>query len=73
MFHMDINIEAVVRIMEKENLNKSGFARRIGVHRATISRVFKNKKAHDKVIAGIKREFPEYSLDYFYGLSVAQR
>lgn len=65
---MKINVTALKAVMEKENIpNSSQLAKRLGLSRSTTYRILKGerKEPSAEFLEAIKKEFPEYPLDFF--------
>jgi len=66
-FWMEANIEALSLLMVEKKLSQAQLAKKIGVSRSCISRIMSGKRtASSQVMAGFKKAFPEYSLDYYF-------
>lgn len=64
---MKFNPNNLQRLMKKENINRSQLAERLGVSRATITRLLNGQfQPSAKMLSALKKEFPEISLDYFF-------
>lgn len=69
---MKFNPNNLKRLMKKENINRSQLAERLGVSRATITRLLNSQfQPSTKMLSALKEKFPEISLDYFFTESVA--
>lgn len=67
MDKVEFSVEALRKLMQKEDLKPAGLARRINVSRACISRILNGqRKPSIKVIEALKQEFPKYSLDNYF-------
>ncbi len=61
------NREALEKLMAQRNLNKKQLAERIGVSRATVTRILQGEfQPSSKFLMLLKQKFPEVSLDFFY-------
>ena len=69
---MKINIRALNELMKEEKLNRSEFAKELGLNRITISRLLNEKRPPSGVvISAFKKRFPNKSVDdYFFVVSV---
>jgi DNA-binding transcriptional regulator LsrR (DeoR family) len=65
---MKININALNELMKEEKLNRSEFAKELGLNRITISRLLNEKRPPSGVvISAFKNRFPNKSIDdYFF-------
>lgn len=70
---MEFSAEALERLMVKEGMNRSRLANRLGVSKATVTRVLnKNFQPSVRFLSALKNVFPEVSLEYFFKNSVAR-
>jgi len=61
------NTDVLIALLRKENISEAELARRIGVSRACVNRIVKGtRQPSSKFLAGLRRAFPDYSLDYFF-------
>ena len=66
---MEANIAALTHLMVEKRLSQAQLASKIGVSRSCISRIMSGKRTpSSQVMAGLKKAFPEYSLDYYFAV-----
>lgn len=64
---MNLNKDAIIDILEKENWNFSKFALELGISRATVSRVMNGQRSPSGVfISAFKKRFPKKSIDKYF-------
>ena len=58
------NVDAIVELMDKEKLNQSKFAKKLGVSRACVNRIIRKQRRPSAVfLEAFKTAYPDYSLD----------
>ncbi len=64
---MEVNITALNHLMNDKGLSQAQLACKLGVSRSCISRIMSGQRMpSSQVMAGFKKAFPEYSLDYYF-------
>ncbi|MDD2247680.1 MAG: helix-turn-helix transcriptional regulator [Syntrophomonas sp.] len=70
---MEANIIALNQLMVDKKLSQAQLADKIGVSRSCISRIMSGQRTPSSyVMAGFKKAFPEYSLDYYFSTDKCQ-
>lgn len=61
------NVAALRRIMEQEGLSPSGFARKLGISRAHMSRIMKGQRRPGaEFIVALLRAYPDKKFEDFF-------
>jgi len=64
---VELNIEALKKLMKEQNLSESKFAKKIGVTRSCVNRILKGERQPSfKFISGLIFAFPQHHIEQFF-------